>query len=474
MSNILRNIPSVNELLESPPLRKLIDRASRNAVVSGVRNFLDKLRRDVETAAAEFRVPSASDLAERIAQWIATEDASSLRSVINATGILLHTGLGRAPLAEEALQAVVDVARGYSNLEVDIGTGERSQRMRDAARLLTQITGAEAAAVVNNNAGATLLALSALARGREVVVSRGQLVEIGGSYRLPEVMECSGAVLREVGTTNKTRSSDYRAAIRPETAALMRVHCSNFAIVGFVEETPLAELVELGRKHNLLVIDDIGSGALGDLSRFGLTSEPLATESIKAGADVVLFSGDKLLGGPQCGIILGKKPSLQRITEHPLMRALRVDKLTLAALAATLRLHQDPQAAERSIPLLALLSTPLANLQNRAERMAPQLAACSALAAAEPVASHTYVGGGSLPTQQIPTWCVALTPAKGDVGALAKSLRAGTPPVFGRVQKEQLLLDLRSVFPRQDVQIVEAVAGLSGTATSADAVAAPS
>jgi L-seryl-tRNA(Ser) seleniumtransferase len=458
---VLRNIPSVNELLDSPPLRKLIDRASRNAVVTGVRQFLENLRSEVQHAAAEIDVPTPAELAERIARWIRDEESPNLRPVINATGVLLHTGLGRAPLAEAAIAAMADVARGYASLEVDLESGQRSQRGRDAERLLARLTGAEAAVVVNNNAGATLLTLAALAAGREVIVSRGHLVEIGGSYRLPEVMECSGARLREVGTTNKTRPGDYRAAAGEATAAILRVHPSNFAILGFTEQTPLADLVALAREKHLLVIDDIGSGALVDLSGYGLTDEPLAADSLRAGADVVLFSGDKLLGGPQCGIILGRRAPLEKIAGHPLARALRVDKLTLAALAETLRLYQDRERAEQSIPLLSLLSTSLANLQNRAERLAPQLAACAAIAAAEAVPGTAFLGGGSVPTQEISSWCVALTPVRGGLDALARSLRGGSPPVFGRIHKDRVLLDLRSVFPRQDLELVEAVQALT-------------
>lgn len=465
MSNVLKNIPSVNELLESPPLRKLVDRANRSVVVSGVRRFLDNLRNEVQTAAADLKMPSPSELAERIAKWISDEDTPNLRPVINATGILLHTGLGRAPLAEPAVEAIVAIARGYASVEVDVETGERSQRVQDAEKLLKQLTGAEAAVVVNNNAGATLLALAALAAGREVIVARGQLVEIGGSFRLPDVMEFSGAKLREVGTTNKTRIADYREAIRPETAALMRVHASNYAIVGFTEQASLAELVELGAKCNLPVIDDIGSGAMEDVTAYGLTDEPVAMHSIKTGADLVLFSGDKLLGGPQCGVIIGKRPLVEKIARHPLTRALRVDKITLAALVETLRLHRDRTAAEQSLPLLSLLTTSVENLKNRAERMAPQLAANSVIKSAEPLESFSYLGGGSIPAQQIPTWCVALEPARSSVDALTARLRKGSPCVFGRIHKDRLLLDLRSVFPRQDMQIVEAVQQLGDGAT---------
>jgi L-seryl-tRNA(Ser) seleniumtransferase len=457
MSNVFRNIPSVNELLDSPPLRQLVDRANRNTVVAGVRRFLDDLRTEIQTATADIKVPTPGELAERIAHWIATESQPNLRPAINATGILLHTGLGRAPLAEAAIQAMGDVARGYSSLEVDVTTGERSQRVQDAAEALADLTGAEAATVVNNNAAATMVTLAALAAGREVIVSRGQLIEIGGSYRLPDVMEMSGAKLREVGTTNKTRIDDYRAAIGPNTAALMRVHSSNFAIVGFTEQPSLAELVALSAKHQLPLIDDIGSGALEDLSVYGITGEPLVADSVRAGADVVLFSGDKLLGGPQCGIILGRKPLIRKIMQHPLSRALRVDKLTLAALLETLRLHHDRQSAERSLPLLSLLSTSVANLQQRAQRLAPQLSACAAIKSAEAVETQAYLGGGSVPSQGLASWALALEPARGSVAELAAALRTGTPAVFGRISKDRLLLDLRAVFPRDDLRLVEAV-----------------
>ena len=463
MTNVLRNIPSVNELLESPPLRKLLDRASRSVVLSGVRDFLDNLRSEVQSAAAEIKFPATGELAERIAQWIVHEERPSLRPVINATGILLHTGLGRAPLAEEALTAMVEVARDYASVEMDLATGERSRRIVAVERLLQQLTGAEAAAVVNNNAAATLLTLAALAAGREVLVSRGQLVEIGGSYRLPEVMQASGAVLREVGTTNKTRIGDYQAAIGDATAALMHVHTSNYVVQGFSESTPIAELVALGRQEHRLVIDDIGSGALWDFSRFAVNDEPRPQDSVRCGADVVLFSGDKLLGGPQCGILVGKRACIDKINQHPLARALRVDKLTLAALAATLRLYQDPETVEQRIPLLILLTTSLDNLRNRAERLAPQLAACAVVAAAEPCQDTTFLGGGSMPNQQIPTWCVALTPARDSVDSLATRLRKGHPAVCGRVQNDRLLLDLRSVFARQDSLLVKALQALGPT-----------
>ena len=461
MSNVLRRIPSVTELLESKPLKPLVERLSHNVVVTSVRGFLEDFRDNLRDSTADGELPDVSELAERIAKRILIGETPKLRPVINATGILLHTGLGRAPLAEQAIDDMVQVARDYASVELDLASGQRSQRVEAVEGLLSELTGAEAAAVVNNNAGATMLVLAALAAGREVIVSRGQLIEIGGSFRLPDVMQTSGAVLKEVGTTNKTHLHDYENAIGEQTAALMRAHTSNFVVLGFTAEVSIADLVKLGRKHDLPVIDDIGSGALHDFSRYGVSHEPVARQSIEAGADVVLFSGDKLLGGPQCGIIVGRRAHIQKIAKHPMMRALRVDKLTLAALAATLRLHRDPQKAENHIPLLQLLTTPIENLKNRAERLAPQLAACDAVDSAEPVEDSAYLGGGSVPHQQLATWCIALQPAHGTLDRMASDLRSGSPSVVGRISNDRLLIDLRSVMPRQDQQIVEAVINLS-------------
>jgi L-seryl-tRNA(Ser) seleniumtransferase len=458
-SNVLRSIPSVNELLESPPLKSLVNRVSHNVVVSGVRRFLDDMRGQVQGATG-LNIPSPGELAERIADWIVTREEPPLRPVINATGILLHTGLGRAPLSEAATTAVAAIAGGYASVEIDLASGERSQRVAAVERHLTRLTGAEAAAVVNNNAGATVLALAALAAGREVIVSRGQLIEIGGSFRLPEVMSASGAILREVGTTNKTRASDYAGAIGERTAAILRVHTSNYKVVGFTEEASLAELVGLGRRHSLPVIDDIGSGALIDLAKYGISGEPIAAGSIAAGADLVLFSGDKLLGGPQCGIIVGRRSLVEKVARHPLMRALRVDKMTLAALAATLAAYADPALAERTIPLLSQLATPLENLRNRAERLAPQMAAAGGCAA-EVIDDESYVGGGSVPSQAIKTVGIALAPKSQSAGQFAAALRTGTPAVVGRIKDNRVILDLRSVAPKYDVSLVQAVEALA-------------
>ena len=454
--NPLRNIPSVNDLLESPPLRALVERISHSAMVSTVRTVLEELRSEVQNAAVERTLPSVTELAERIARRVMETETSSLRPVINATGALWDTGLGRAPLADAAVEEIAAVARDYASLELDLATGRRCRRTTAVEGLLRELTGAEAALVVNNNAGATMLVLSALAAGREVIVSRGQLIQIGDSFRLPEVITASGAVLREVGTTNNTRLDDYAEAIGQQTAALMLVETSEFALVGNVASVRLEDLVELGRKHTLPVIHDVGSGALVDLGELGLADEPVVCESIKGGAELVLSSGDKALGGPQAGIILGRRALLERIERHPLARALRPGKLTLAGLAATLRLYRDPKRARRQIPLLSLLGTSVENLKNRAERLAPLLAATGAVSRAESVAGVSSPGGGSTLTGRLSTWCVAVTPEGMSVDRLAAGLRQGTPPVVGRVVQDRLVLDLRTVVPRQDQGLVEA------------------
>jgi L-seryl-tRNA(Ser) seleniumtransferase len=456
-SPLLRMIPSVTELLESPPLKDLVNRVSHNVVVTSVRSFLDEVRADLHEAAQEVSLPSVAELAERIARRIQQGEVSRLRPVINATGILLHTGLGRAPLAQAAIEEIASLAGDYSSLELDLPSGQRSQRTLAAEGLIRQLTGAEAAAVVNNNAGATMLALGALAAGREVIVSRGELIEIGGSFRLPDVMQTSGALLREVGTTNKTRIDDYRRAVSDKTALFLLVHTSNYRVVGFSESVDLAELVALGHECRIPVVHDIGSGALIDFAPFGCPDEPVATASLKAGADLVLFSGDKLLGGPQCGIIAGRRKLVETCARHPMMRALRVDKLTLAALAATLRLYRNPDQARREVPLLILLDTSCENLKNRAERLSAQLSGSPGVATTRPQADVAYLGGGSVPTHKLDTWCVVVKPARVSVEKAAIELRNGSPSVVPRVHDDCLWFDLRSVFPRQDQTLLAAV-----------------
>ena len=463
MPNIFRNLPSVNQLLESPQLQKMVETVNHSVVVEGVRTFLDDLREQVSTATDEVTIPSANEIADKIANWLKTAERPYLRPVINGTGIILHTGLGRSPMAASALAAVREVAEGYASVEVDLKSGERGQRVHAVDRLLCELTGAEAAAVVNNNAGATMLTLSALAAGKEVIVSRGQLIEIGGSYRLPDVMECSGAKLREVGTTNKTHLRDYEAAINESTGALLKVHPSNFEVVGFTKTVSTRELVAIAASHGLPVIDDIGSGALVNFSKYGLSNEPVASESIRAGADLCLFSGDKLLGGPQCGIIIGKRKYVQTILQNPLTRAMRVDKMTLAALAATLRLYRDPEKAEQEIPILRMLSMPNENLKIRADKISQQISYLPNLGACEVIEEQSMLGGGSLPTQKIPTWCVAVSSANDSIDKLAADLRASTPALVGRVRNDRLLLDMRTIQPYQDMDVVAVMEGLGKT-----------
>lgn len=461
MQNPLRNLPSVTDLLKTPVLSSVVDKVSHSTVVSAARRVLDEVRSQVKSAADAMPVPSPQEIADRVAQWVQKQDKPKLKKVINATGIVLHTGLGRAPLSGTALGAIQQIAAGYCSLEIDLESGERSQRVDAVEDLICEVTGAEAAVVVNNNAAATLLVLSALGQGKEFIVSRGQLVEIGGNFRLPDVMSSCGAILREVGTTNKTRVGDYEEAIGPNTAALMRVHTSNYAVVGFTESASLAELVELGKKKSLPVIDDIGSGALVDFKRYGLMHEPFAPESIEQGADLVLFSGDKLVGGPQCGIIAGKKEHIKKIAKHPMMRAMRVDKLVLGALVATLRAYRDVAVAEVEIPLLSILNTPLDNLKHRAERLAPQLAVSGLFQSCEAVEGQARLGGGSLPNEILPTWCIAMVPKQGSVETLSKQLRVGEPAVMGRIHDGKFLLDLKAVAPAEDLQILSAIQNLA-------------
>ena len=455
MPNPFRNLPSVSQLLENPQLKQMVETVNHNVVVEGVRTFLDDLREQVTAKADDISIPTPNEMAETIAAWIKSEEKPYLRTVINGTGIILHTGLGRAPLAASALSAVQEISSGYASVEVDLKTGERGQRVKSVQRLLCELTGAEAATIVNNNAAATMLTLSALAAGTEVIVSRGQLIEIGGSYRLPDVMECSGAKLREVGTTNKTHLVDYERAINEETGALLKVHPSNFEVVGFTKTVSTKEMVDLGKAHNIPVIDDVGSGALLDFAQFGLMDEPVVSESIKDGADVALFSGDKLIGGPQCGIIVGKKKYIGKILNNPLMRAMRVDKMTLAALAATLRLYRDPETAKQEVPILRMLSMPAENLKLRATKISQQINHLSSVKACDVVEDQAMLGGGSLPTQKISTWCVSIASSESVTG-LAKQLRDNSPSIIGRVQKDRLFLDMRTVQPSQDAEVVEA------------------
>lgn len=447
--NLLRRLPPVNAVL-----------AAMNGVsvphavqADAARAELDILRGRLARGDAADVSPAAVAAAAVLRLQVATR--TILRPVINATGVILHTNLGRAPLAEVAADAVRAAAANYLNLELDLTTGKRSSRADAVREMLIGLTSAESATCVNNCAAATVLVLRALAAGREAIVSRGELVEIGGGFRIPEVMAVSGATLREVGTTNITRIADYERAITPATALLMRVHKSNFRTVGFTKSTSLDELVALGRRCALPVVDDIGSGALVDFGRFGFAGEPTAESSIGAGADVVVFSGDKLLGGPQAGIIVGRREMIDRVEQDPLMRAMRLDKMTLAALEATLRLYCDERALDE-VPVLRMLGTPLAELRHRATTLAQRLAALPGVSAAarDDVA---FVGGGSLPEQSLPAVVVAVTVAGVSDEELSRRLRTGNPPVMARLKEGRILLDLRTVFVGQDDDLVAAI-----------------
>ncbi len=456
--NPYRRLPAVNDILATPALLGLAMSHPHDLLVAAIRQELDELRGRLGRGEAIDGEVSAEALAGRVARRLERDFRPRLRIVINATGIVLHTNLGRAPLAEEAAHAAHDAARGYLNLELDLDSGKRSSRQNAIREWVCRLTGAESATAVNNNAAATVIVLRTLCAGKEAILSRGQLIEIGGSFRIPEIMAVSGAVLREVGTTNITRLADYERAIGPATGALLRVHTSNYRVSGFTKSVPLADLVALGKKHGLPVIDDVGSGALVDWGRFGFRDEPVVKESVAAGADVVLFSGDKLLGGPQAGIIAGRKEWIQKIEKDPLMRAFRLDKMTLAALEATLRLYLNEQQALREVPVLRMLAVSPAELQQRAEVLAERLRAVPGVAVARAAEDMAYVGGGSLPDQEVPTWVVEVTAAGLGDAELAQRLRTGAPAVVGRLRDGKVVLDVRTVFPHQEAALVEAVA----------------
>jgi L-seryl-tRNA(Ser) seleniumtransferase len=455
--NPFRDLPSVHEVLDLPGIRALAREHSHGAIVEAVRQELTDLRALVKQGAALDGRAEPVTIAERVAERLGRDVRPKLRPVINATGIVLHTNLGRAPVAEEAARAAYEAARGYLNLELDLDTGKRSSRQAAIREWVCRLTGAESATAVNNNAAATVLVLRALCQGKEVIVSRGQLIEIGGSFRIPEIMAVSGATLREVGTTNITRLSDYERAIGPATGALMQIHTSNYRVSGFTKQVALADLAALGKKRGLPVFDDVGSGALIDFGRFGFRGEPLARRSLADGADLVLFSGDKLLGGPQAGIIAGRKEHIQKIEKDPLMRAFRLDKMTLAALEATLRLYLHEERALREVPALRMLSAPPEELRQRALVLAERLGAVPGLAAARVAEDKAFVGGGSLPDQAIPSWVVELEADGLSDADLARRLRAGTPAVMGRLRDGRVILDVRTVLPHHEAALVEAV-----------------
>ncbi len=453
MSNTerLRQIPSVDRLLQTPMLQEAVLAFGRTPVVATIRETLDTIRAEILAGAAFDLSPAA--LAPRIIERLHERLLPSLRPVLNATGVIIHTNLGRAPLSHAALEAIRAIGEGYSTLEYDLAAGKRGSRYTHVGDLLAELTGAEAGLVANNNAAALVLILATHAAGRDVLISRAHLVEIGGGFRIPDIMTQSGASLREVGTTNRTYARDYEAAITPEqTAMILRVHTSNFRIEGFVHQPTLKELVALARRYGLLVGDDLGSGALLDTTTFGLAPEPRPQESIADGADVVCFSGDKLLGGPQAGCIVGRRDVIEAIKRHPLMRAFRVDKTTLAALDATLRAYQRGTAVDE-LPIWRMIATPPETLRQRAEAWVGAWRRQGIRA--DVVESRSAIGGGSLPGQTLPTWVVRLPSSHPQQDAAR--LRQTTPPVIARIEDGCLLLDPRTIRPEEDALLVRVV-----------------
>ncbi len=438
----LRDLPSVDRVMASDRVAALVETYSRDWVVEVVREQLDHARQRVRQGGT---APATVDLADDVCRQIADMNQISPRRVINATGVVIHTNLGRAPLSMDAIVAMTQASQGYSDLELDLGTGRRGSRQAHLQSLLRRLTGAEAALAVNNNASAVMLGLSALASGKEVIVPRGEAVEIGGGFRIPDVLEQSGARLVDVGTTNRTYARDYENAVTENTGAFLKVHASNFRVEGFTATVEPGELVALGDRLGVPVLHDVGSGALLPTELYGLAHEPTPQESVAAGMGLVFFSGDKLLGGPQAGIVVGKADLVQRLERHPLARAMRIDKLSMTALTATLLHYLRGEAVEK-IPVWRMISAPENALRERAERWR------SAVRRGEVVPSRSAIGGGSLPGETLPTWALAIRPDKGTGGveSLTARLREGIPPVMTRIEGDRALLDPRTVLPEEE------------------------
>ena len=452
-TNLLRELPSVDRVLKHPRCEALLARYNRDYLIQKCRDALDQARIEIRQGKSSAGGAVKDDaIAARVEAQIATESQPGLVRVVNATGTILHTNLGRALLSQAAIDAVLGVAGCPVNLEYDLTAGKRGRREETIEKLLIELTGAEAATVVNNNAAAVLLALNSLAEGREVIVSRGELIEIGGAFRIPEIMAKSNAILKEVGSTNRTHPEDYERAINENTALLLKVHTSNYKVVGFTAEVDLAQLVAIGKEHNVPVMEDLGSGALIDLSRYGLPKEPIVAERIDTGADVVTFSGDKILGGPQAGLLVGKKSLIGRMNKNHLQRALRCGKLTLAALEATLRRYRQSPNIVEEIPTLRAFTRAVEEIRATGEQLLPNLQAALGVEFQIQLEDSTaQIGSGALPTEELPTVVVSIVHPKFSANAIAQKFRAADPPIIGRINDDRFLLDLRCIFDANDL-----------------------
>lgn len=459
MSILFRALPSVDKVLDALTASGEFANVPRSIVREHVNGFLDVCREEIRAEVIlEPEQLALENILPRMKAYIRAQSRPHFRRVLNGTGVVVHTNLGRSLLAESAVEAVTEACAHYSNLEFDLATGERGSRYSHVEELLCQVCGAEAGLVVNNNAAAVLLVLDTLCKGKEVPVSRGQLVEIGGSFRIPEVMEKSGATLREVGATNRTHVKDYEQVIGEETGALLRVHTSNYRIVGFHKEVTLEEMVALGNKHDLPVIEDLGSGSFTDFSSLRIGEEPTVQQVVGAGADVVTFSGDKVLGGPQAGIIVGKKKYIDMIKRNPMNRALRIDKMTLAALEATMRLYREPELARTEIPTLSMMFADQPSLKQRARRLANRIKkAFGDQMKVVVLDGNSRVGGGSFPERDLPTALVAITPSLVSETALKKVLLDTDPPLVGRIEHQAFCLDPRTLTDKEFALVIEAL-----------------
>jgi len=445
----LKKIPSIDAVMRTPEVDALCREFSRSLVIKAVRQTLNDRRMKIisseeKSIGKDYAITEIS--INELRKIIGDILRPSFRNVVNATGIIVHTNLGRAPLAKEAIESIIEVAGSYSNLEYDLKRGVRIARSEHVESLLNKICGAESGMVVNNNAAAILLSLSTLAKEREVIVSRGELIEIGGSFRIPEILKQSGAILVEVGTTNRTHIQDYRRAVTAQTAVLLRAHTSNYKIVGFTSEVELPELIGLGKEFNIPVVFDMGSGNLLDLSSFGLQGEPTIQEIVKSGVDVISFSGDKILGGPQAGIIIGKQKYIQEMKNNPLARALRIDKLTLAGLEATLQIYANMPEQFYRIPVLHMFTVPEGALKRKAQKLFRNIKQCLPAIDIKMIKEVSQVGGGAYPTYNLPTWAIALNPSPFSVNEFENMLRSCSPPVVARISKDRIVFDTRTLF----------------------------